>query len=152
MVGIPLALGAELALVRATVLASGSALRMKAACFRAELERCVPLQRELYRYAYTKLISARQTAACNRFHPVEQRLARWLLMTHDRVRGDRVHLTHEFLADMLGVRRVGVTNAASELQRRGLIEYRRGDMRILDRKGLETAACSCYWIVRQPAG
>jgi CRP-like cAMP-binding protein len=144
MVGIPLALGTELAPVRALVQGSGSALRMKASSFREELERCVALQREVYRYAYTKLVQARQTAACNRFHQVDQRLARWLLMTHDRVRGNRVFLTHEFLADMLGVRRVGVTNAATDLQRRGLIEYHRGDIRILDRRRLEAAACSCY--------
>ena len=152
MVGIPLALGAELAPVRALVQGTGSALRMKTASFREELERCVPLQREIYRYAYAKLLQARQTAACNRFHQVDQRLARWLLMTHDRVRGNRVHLTHEFLADMLGVRRVGVTTAAAELQRRGLIEYHRGDIRILDRRRLETAACACYRVDEAFAG
>ncbi|MFL6563907.1 MAG: Crp/Fnr family transcriptional regulator [Burkholderiales bacterium] len=152
LVGIPLALGADLAPVRALVQGTGSALRMKAASFREELERCVPLQREIYRYAYAKLLQARQTAACNRFHQVDQRLARWLLMTHDRVRGNRVHLTHEFLADMLGVRRVGVTTAAAELQRRGLIEYHRGDIRILDRRRLETAACSCYRLDEAFAG
>jgi CRP-like cAMP-binding protein len=152
LVGIPLALGADLAPVRALVQGTGSALRMKAASFREELERCVPLQREIYRYAYAKLVQARQTAACNRFHQVDQRLARWLLITHDRVRGNRVHLTHEFLADMLGVRRVGVTTAAAELQRRGLIEYHRGDIRILDRRRLETAACSCYRLDEALAG
>jgi CRP-like cAMP-binding protein len=144
MVGIPLALGTELAPIRALVQGTGSAMRMKAASFREELERCIPLQREIYRYAYAKLLQARQTAACNRFHQVQQRLARWLLLTDDRVRGNRVHLTHEFLADMLGVRRVGVTNAATKLQRRGLIEYHRGDIHILDRRRLEAAACSCY--------
>ncbi|MBW8905196.1 MAG: Crp/Fnr family transcriptional regulator [Betaproteobacteria bacterium] len=152
LVGIPLALGADLAPVRALVQGTGSALRMKAASFREELERCVPLQREIYRYAYAKLVQARQTAACNRFHQVDQRLARWLLITHDRVRGNRVHLTHEFLADMLGVRRVGVTTAAAELQRQGLIEYHRGDIRILDRRRLETAACSCYRLDEAFAG
>jgi CRP-like cAMP-binding protein len=152
MVGIPVALGAELALVRAVVQGTGSALRMKAAIFHEALERCVPLQREVQRYAYSKLVEARQRAACNRFHDIEERLARWLLMTHDRVRADRLHVTHEFLADMLGVRRSGVTQAASDLQRRRLIDYRRGDVRILDRKGLEAAACGCYRTVKALAG
>jgi CRP-like cAMP-binding protein len=140
MVGIALALGTETSPVRVLVQGSGSAL-----------ERSPSLQRELHRYAYAKLLQARQTAACNRFHQVEARLARWLLMTRDRVRSDRFHLTHEFLADTLGVRRVGVTNAASSLQRRKLIRYHRGDIRILNRKGLQAASCSCYEIVRNLA-
>jgi CRP-like cAMP-binding protein len=151
MVGIPLALGAEASPVRALVQGSGSALRMKAGSLREALARCLPLQHELYRYAYAKLVQARQTAACNRFHPVEARLARWLLMTRDRVRSDQFHLTHEFLADTLGIRRVGVTNAATALQRRKLISYRRGNIRILDRKGLKAASCGCYEIVRNLA-
>jgi CRP-like cAMP-binding protein len=151
MIGIPLALGADVSPVRALVQGSGSALRMKAASFCEALARFPPLQREVYRYAYAKLIQARQTAACNRFHQVEARLARWLLLTRDRVGSDRFHLTHEFLADTLGVRRVGVTNAATSLQRRKLISYRRGDIRILDRPGLKAAACACYEIVRNLA-
>ncbi|HYN63832.1 MAG TPA: Crp/Fnr family transcriptional regulator, partial [Candidatus Limnocylindrales bacterium] len=152
MVGVPLALGAEASPVRAVVQGSGSALQMKAASFCEALGRCLPLQRELDRYVFAKLIQARQTAACNRFHQVEARLARWLLMTCDRVRSDRFHLTHEDLADTLGVRRVGVTNAASALQRRKLISYCRGNIRILDRKGLTAASCGCYEIVRNLAG
>lgn len=151
MVGIPLALGAEASPVRALVQGSGEALRMKAASFREALGRSLPLQRELYRYAFAKLVQARQAAACNRFHPVEARLACWLLLTRDRVRSDQFRLTHEFLADALGIRRVGVTNAATSLQRRKLISYRRGNIRILDRKGLKAASCVCYEIVRNLA-
>ena len=151
MAGIPLALGAEVSPVRALVQGSGSALRMKAASFRDAFARLPPLQHELYRYAYAKLVQARQTAACNRFHQVGARLARWLLLTRDRVGSDHFHLTHEFLAETLGIRRVGVTNAASDLQRRKLISYHRGNIRILDRKGLRAASCACYEIVRNLA-
>ncbi len=152
MVGVPLALGADRASVRAVVQGAGSALRMKAAALGQELGRCAPLRRELQRYAHVRLVQARQTAGCSRFHEIEGRLASWLLMTHDRVRTDHLQLTHEVLAEMLGVRRVGVTNAAFALQRRGLINYRRGEIRVLDRKGLEAAACLCYPIVRALAG
>jgi len=152
MVGIPLVLGAERASARAMVQGTGTALRMKAASFRDELERCAPLQRELLRYGHTKLLQARQSAGCSRFHRVEERLAYWLLMAYDRMRADSVQLTHGLIADLLGVRRVGVTNAAGALQRRGLIEYHRGDIRVRDRKGLEAAACSCYRTVKTLAG
>ena len=151
MIGIPLALGAETSPVRVLVQGPGSALRMKAASFREALARSRPLQRQVYRYAYAKLLHARQTAACNRFHHVEARLARWLLLTGDRARSDCFYLTHEFLAETLGVRRVGVTNAATSLQRRKLIRYQRGNIRILDREGLKGAACACYEIVRNLA-
>lgn len=151
MVGIPLVLGAEVSAVRALVQGTGTALRMKAAALREALAQCPTLQRELHRYAYAKLLQARQTAACNRFHAVEERLAFWLLLTHDRVGSDRMHLTHEFLADMLGVRRAGVTKAARDLQGRKLIDYSRGDIRVLHRKGLEAAACGCYRLLKQLA-
>jgi CRP-like cAMP-binding protein len=151
MVGMSLALGVEDSPIRALVQGSGTALRMKAAAFREEISRCAQLQREVYRYAYDKLAQARQTAACNRFHQVEARLARWLMMTRDRVRSDHFHLTHEFLADMLGVRRAGVTNAATSLQRQKLISYHRGHISILDREGLAAASCPCYEIVRKLA-
>jgi CRP-like cAMP-binding protein len=147
MVGIALALGAEASPVRALVQGSGSALRMKAASFCEALKRCLPLQHEVRRYAYAKLVQARQIAACNRFHRTEARLARCLLMTRDRVRSDQFHLTHEFLANALGIRRVGVTNAAGALLRRKLISYRRGNIHILDPKGLNAASCGCYEII-----
>jgi len=152
MVGVALLLREEASAVRVLVQGTGSALRMKAASFREALARSPALQNELYRYAYAQLVQARQTAACNRFHQVDGRLACWLLRTRDRVRSDRFRLTHELLAASLGIRRVGVTNAASALQRCGAISYQRGDIRILDRGGLEAAACACYAIVRGLTG
>jgi len=117
---------------------------MNAARFRRELRRSAHLQRALQRYVYTLMAQISQTAGCNRFHVVQARLARWLLMTRDRLRSGEFRMTHQFLSHMLGVRRVGVTEAASVLQRRKLIEYSRGNIRILDNRGLEDAACSCY--------
>ena len=148
MVGIPLALGADVSPVRALVQGGGPALKMSAARFRTELKRSPPLQRELNRYVHTMIAQISQTAGCNRFHVVEARLARWLLMTRDRARSGQFRMTHEFLSHMLGVRRVGVTEAASALQRQKLIEYSRGNIRILDDRGLEAACCSCYQVVK----
>jgi CRP-like cAMP-binding protein len=148
MVGLPLALGVDTSSVRALVQGTGTAMRMEAKRFQLEFKQCPSLQRELYRYTHLLMAQFTQTAACNRFHVVEERLARWLLMTGDRVRSDQFHLTHEFLADMLGVLRVGVTNAASALRERKLIEYTRGNITILDRKGLIAASCGCYRIVK----
>lgn len=144
MVGIPLALGINTSSVRALVQGTGTAMRMEAGRFQLEFKQSPSLQRELYRYTHLLMAQFTQTAACNRFHVVEARLARWLLMTRDRVRSDQFHLTHEFLADMLGVQRVGVTNAASALRKRKLIDYSRGNITILDRKGLKAASCVCY--------
>jgi CRP-like cAMP-binding protein len=144
MVGVPLALGIDASPVRALVQGAGPAFRMNAARFRRELSRSLPLQGELYRYVHTLMAQISQTAGCNRFHVVQARLARWLLMTRDRVRSGEFRMTHEFLSHMLGVRRVGVTEAASVLQRRKLIEYSRGSITILDHRGLEKAACACY--------
>jgi len=148
MVGVSLALGMDVSSVRALVQGTGTAMRMNAARFRKEFRKSVPLQGELYRFIHAKLAQARQTAACNRFHRVEARLARWLLMTRDRVRSDQFLLTHAFLADMLGVRRVGVSLAAGALQRRKLITYTRGKIGILDCKGLEAASCGCYEVIK----
>jgi CRP-like cAMP-binding protein len=148
MVGIPLVLEHNVSAVRVLVQGGGMALRMTTARFRKEFKLSAALQRVLYSYTYSLMSQISQTAACNRFHVVEQRLARWLLMTHDRIRSDQFHLTHEFLGNMLGVRRVGVTTAAQTLHMRNLISYSRGDIVILDRKGLEAAACECYEVVR----
>ena len=149
MVGIPLALGVANSPVRALVQAGGGAMRMSAASFSKALAASPPLQRGVHRYTHGLIAQITQTAACNRFHMVEARLARWLLMTRDRVGSGQFRLTHEFLAHMLGVRRVGVTQAASALQRQALIEYRRGNIQILDDAELEAAACSCYQRVGQ---
>lgn len=148
MLGIPLALGIEVSPVRALVQGAGDALRMSAARFRKAFRLSRSLQRELHRYTHLLMVQVSQTAACNRFHVVEARLARWLLMTRDRVASEQFRLTQEFLAHMLGVRRVGVTTAASALQRRKLISYSRGNIRILDQSGLEAASCRCYEIVK----
>ena len=149
MLGVPLVLGISVSPQRALVRGSGPALRMAAASFHHELGASAALQRALNRYLYALMAQFAQTAACTRFHLLDARLARWLLMTHDRAHSDRFHLTHDFLADMLGVRRVGVTKAAGALQRMNLISYRRGEITILDRGGLEAVSCGCYRAMKQ---
>jgi CRP-like cAMP-binding protein len=148
MVGSRLALGITASSVRALVQGSGTAVRMTSARFLQEFRRSPALQRALFRFTDALMLQVTQTAACNRFHVVEARLARWLLMTRERLPSVEFHLTHGFLADMLGVRRVGVTSAAGTLQRQKLIRYQRGNITILDQRGLEAAACSCYRHVR----
>lgn len=148
MTGMPFILGMGVSGVRALVQGAGRALRMPAAPFRIEFDRNQALRQALFRYTYALMAQISQTAACNRFHEAEERLARWLLMTRDRVASDEFPLTHEFLAHMLGLRREGVTEAASALKRRGLIDYRRGKIQILDVKGLRASSCSCYQTVK----
>jgi CRP-like cAMP-binding protein len=148
MVGVPLVLGAAVSSVRALVQGAGTALRMTTPRFCRELDHGGSLRRELNRYIHALMAQISQSAACNRFHVVERRLARWLLMTHDRVKSDRFRMTQEFLSHMLGVRRVGVTRAARTLQERKLVRYSRGVITVLNRTGLESAACRCYDVVR----
>jgi len=144
MLGAHLALGVAPAPLHALVQGPGSAWRIPAGAFRSELTHSAPLRRAMNRYLYVRMAQLATSAGCLRFHMIGPRLARWLLMSQDCAHADNFRVTHEFLAYMLGVRRVGVTVAASALQRSGLIEYRRGDIKVLDRQGLEAAACGCY--------
>lgn len=146
MLGVPLLLGVDHSPLRAMVQGPGRAWRVDSATFQREIASNPAVRATLSRYLYVFLAQLMQTATCTRFHRIEARLARWLLMTRDRAHSSQFHITHEFLALMLGVRRVGVTSAASALQRRKLIQYRRGNLAILDGRGLERAACTCYAI------
>jgi CRP-like cAMP-binding protein len=144
MLGAHLALGVLTAPLHALVQGPGTAWRVAAEPFRAELAQSPALQRGLNRYLYVLMSQLAAAAACLRFHPIGPRLARWLLMSHDRAHADTFHVTQEFLSYMLGVRRVSITIAAGALQDSGLIEYHRGELTVLDRDGLEGAACGCY--------
>lgn len=149
MYGASVVLGVTTAPMRAVVQGAGTALRMDARQFQRTTRDSPSLFRTMNRYVYVTMAQLSHTAACNHFHEIEPRLARWLLMTHDRAHADHFHLTHEFLADMLGVRRSGITVAAGSLQSRKLIGYTRGEISVLDRAGLEAASCECYAIVNE---
>ncbi|WP_207477794.1 Crp/Fnr family transcriptional regulator [Arenibaculum pallidiluteum] len=148
MVGVPHLLGSDTTNTECMVQVPGRGWRMEATALRAAITRSPPLRARLLRYAMAFLSQVSQTAACNGVHAVRQRLVRWLLMTHDRGDGDRIPLTQETISTMLGVRRAGVTVAAGDLQKAGLITYGKGFITILDRPGLEAAACECYAAVK----
>ena len=144
MVGSPLLLGSCASSLRAVVVRQGVALRMPVLALSVHLQHSADFRKRMQQYVLVSLAQLAQAALCTRYHRVEERLARWLLMTQDRAPRDPLHATHEFLAATLGVRRAGVTRAAAVLQRRQLIAYHRGVLTILNRDGLEDAACGCY--------
>ena len=148
MAGTPIVLGAKSTPHQALVQIKGQALRMSARDLKAEAEKDGVLVKGMLRYTNAMFVQVAQTAACNRLHSVEQRLARWLLLSHDRVVGDEFELTQEFMSRMLGVRRAGVSVAANQLREMGAIDYRRANVSILDRQILERSSCECYQIVK----
>ena len=148
MVGVPFMLDAMTTPMETVIQIPGELIRVKSSAIKESFHRSPIVQSLFHRYLHVLFVIASQSAACNRRHVVTQRLARWLLTSSDGVGSDQVNLTHEFLATMLGVRRAGVTEAAQTLQTNKLIEYKRRGVRIVDRAGLEEAACECYAIVR----
>ena len=148
MIGVPMALGVAVSPFRAVVQGGGTAMRLKTGDFRHIFSKSAALKREVFLFTHLLMIQIAQTAACNRFHVVTQRMARWMLMTRDRVNSSEFRITQEFLALMLGVRRVGVSAAMCRLRERKLIDYRRSTVTILDHEGLIAGACVCYKTVR----
>jgi CRP-like cAMP-binding protein len=148
LVGVALFMGGNTMPNRAVVQSAGGAFRMRAKVLRDEFARGGAFQRLLLRYTQALLTQMSQTAVCNRLHGIEQQLCRWLLLSHDRLDSDELIMTQELIANMLGVRREGVTHAAGRLQEQGLISYVRGRITILDRGGLEASACECYRVVK----
>jgi CRP-like cAMP-binding protein len=144
MIGLPIFLGVRSSHTRAIVQVAGEALRMRASVFRHEVGRSASLSALMRRYTQALMQHTSQLIACNSRHSIEQRLCRWLIVTYDRVRSDRYHFTQEFLARMLGTHRESITLAANNLRQRGLIQYSRGTLVIVDRQGLEAASCECY--------
>jgi len=148
MAGLPIVLDAATTPMETMAQIPGQAIRIKAEILKEAFNRGGMLQKILYRYIHTVIIVSSQTAACNRLHRLEARLCRWLLMSSDGIGSEQLYLTQEFLATMLGVRRSGVSEAASQLQSNGLINYQRGQIKIVNRKSLETSACECYAAVK----
>lgn len=148
MAGLPLFLGMQTSYSRAIVQGRGTALRMGAEQFVTECAKGIGLSKVLMRYAHSMLVQISQSAVCYRFHLIEQRMARWLLMTSDRMETNEFQMTQNFLSNMLGVRREAVNKAAGTLQKQNFISYKHGRILILDRFGLEAASCKCYEIIR----
>jgi len=148
MAGLPIFMGVKVSRTRALVQGAGSAMRMTSATVRDEANRLGALHRLLHRYSHSLLTQVSQSATCNRFHSVDARLARWLLMTSDRLGMGEFRLTQEFMSSMLGVRREGVNKAAGALQTEKLIRYSRGVITILNRRGLEANSCECYALIK----
>lgn len=149
MLGLPLVLGTDTAPLRAFTQVSGGAMRMSAGDFAEEVGRRGGLYTLLLRYAQAFFVQTAQTAACNRLHPLEGRLPKWLMTTRDLAESDELDLTHEFVSVMLGVRRAGVTEGLAALRSEGLIDHSRGRIRILDAEGLGRASCECYGVIRE---
>ena len=149
IVGIALFMGGETMPNRAVVQSAGHGYRLKGQLLKEEFNRAGGLQHLLLRYTQALLTQMAQTAVCNRHHSVDQQLCRWLLLSFDRLPSEELSMTQELIANMLGVRREGVTEAAGRLQRAGLIHYRRGHIKVLDRAGLEARVCECYDVVRK---
>jgi CRP-like cAMP-binding protein len=149
VVGLPLVLGDDRAPTSVYIQVPGAGLRMKATVFKKEMARSASMRIVMLHYAHAFFNQVAQSAACNQFHSIQQRCCRWMLMTHDRMQSDEFLLTQEFLAMMLGVQRTGVTAAAGALQRAGLISYKRGNVTILDRRGLQRRSCECYGVSKR---
>jgi CRP-like cAMP-binding protein len=149
MVGVALIMGGESTPTRAIVQRAGRAFQLPRQVLMAEFKRCDALQKLLLRYTQARITQMAQTAVCNRHHSIDQQLCRWLLLSLDRLPDNRVIMTQELIANMLGVRREGVTEAAGKLQRQGVIQYHRGAITVLDRPRLETLSCECYAVVKQ---
>jgi len=149
IVGISLFMGGESTSSRAVVQSAGGAWRLRASAIKEEFSRSVPVMHLLLRYTQALITQMAQTAVCNRHHSLDQQLCRWLLLSLDRLPGNELVMTQELIANMLGVRREGVTEGALKLQKLGLIRYARGHIRVLDRAGLETRTCECYAVVKK---
>ncbi len=152
IVGIALFMGGNSTPSRAVVQSGGQGLRLNAKGLKQEFDHCVPVMHLLLRYTQALITQMAQTAVCNRHHSLDEQLCRWLLLSLDRLTGDELVMTQQLIANMLGVRREGVTEAALKLQKAGLIEYRRGHIKVLDRAGLERRSCECYAVVKQEYG